>query len=170
MRATSLTTASLISYEKRLSQSPLVSPAKAKHSFEMTHASGCEWVLVIGGQPETQAGFRRDALAVVHERTVTIARRMVSLSVGDVSVASVTLIVRMVNDRLRGARWGSFSRELEEVAINVGSVRPEMVIATLRSAYRWRNRLPGWAMLLDVAREDFARRGLPADRLLRGLA
>lgn len=136
----------------------------------VTHASGCEWVLVSAVQLETQAGARRDTAAVMQERAATIARRMVSLSAGDVSVASVTLVVRMVNDRLRGARWATFSRELEEVAINVGSVRPEMVIATLRSAYRWRSRLPGWAVLLSVAHSDFSRRGLPADRLLRGLA
>lgn len=154
----------------RWCQSSLVSQVKARQALDVTHASGCEWVLVGELQPETQAGVRRDASAVMHERTATIARRMVSLSAGDVSVASVTLVVRMVNDRLRGARWATFSRELEEVAINVGNVRPEMVIATLRSAYRWRNRLPGWAVLLSVARSNFSQRGLPADRLLRGLA
>lgn len=152
-----------------MSQSIPIKSSDVRQSYEMTRTGAREWVLVVEDVSQTMAGIPVAKLAPVREHTVTIARRMVSLSAGDVSVASVTLVVRMVNERLRGARWATFSRELQEVATNVDNVRPEMVIATLRSAYRWRNKLPGWAELLDRARSDFVSRGLPADRLLRGL-
>lgn len=169
-RATSLTTASRIGCERHSSQVCQVSAAKAKDPSQVTRAGEYEWVLIFGANSETQTKFRRGAFSATDNRTATIGRRMVSLSSGDASVASVTLIVRMVNERLRGTRWASFSHELQEVARNLDSVRPEMVIATLRSAYRWRDRLLGWSVLLDAARKDFLKRGLPADRLLRGLA
>jgi hypothetical protein len=156
---------------KHSGQLGLVGVPKYKWALEATVAGANEWVFVLnGGHQETHSAGRREPQPVCLDRDVTIARRMVSLSAADGSVASVTLVVRMVNERLRAARWKALSRELEEVALNVDGVRPEMVIATLRSAYRWRDRLSGWSVLLRVARVDFAKRGLPADRLLRGLA
>lgn len=119
--------------------------------------------------PAVKTAAQRELISLPQGRGATIARRMVSLSAADASVASVTLIVRMINDRLRSSRWDALSHELEEVAINLDRVRPEMVIATLRSVYRWRARLVGWPVLLEAARDGFTRRGLAADKLLRGL-
>lgn len=169
-RAISSTTASRIGCERLSSQVRSLSAANTNNPSQVTRAGEYEWVLIIRTNSETPAEFRRGAFSATQNRTATIGRRMVSLSAGESSVASVTLIVRMVNERLREARWDSLSHELQEVASNLNSVRPEMVIATLRSAYRWRDRLHGWSVLLDAAREDFLKRGLPADRLLRGLA
>jgi hypothetical protein len=75
----------------------------------------------------------------------------------------------MINNSIIHAEWVMISRELELVSKNIASIRPELMLACLRATYKWRARLPGWTLLVSVAKEHLAKKGLPSSRLLQGM-
>lgn len=78
-------------------------------------------------------------------------------------------LIEQIESLIAAENWIFLDTVVKTVADLPTCPRPEHVLTFLRTTFRWREKLPSWFELEKVARDDFSKKGLPAQVLLRGL-